>query len=147
MVEPDAFTVGEDLAVTPGAVVYRNEVFELIQYTPQTEKVWTVPLLMVPPVINKFYILDIARGRSMVEYLLRQGHQVFAISWRNPTAAQRSWGCDTYGGAIVDALDTIQNSDGLAERSCSGVVLGRNSGGHDRRASECDGRGCSASPA
>ena len=73
MVEPDAFTVGEDLAVTPGAVVYRNEVFELIQYTPQTEKVWTVPLLMVPPVINKFYILDIAPGRSMVEYLVAPG--------------------------------------------------------------------------
>ena len=73
MVEPDAFTVGEDLAVTPGAVVYRNEVFELIQYTPQTEKVWTVPLLMVPPVINKFYILDIAPGRSMVEYLVQPG--------------------------------------------------------------------------
>ena len=141
MVEPDAFTVGEDLAVTPGAVVYRNEVFELIQYTPQTEKVWTVPLLMVPPVINKFYILDIAPGRSMVEYLLRQGHQVFAISWRNPTAAQRSWGCDTYGGAIVDALDAIQKGDGVAERSCSGVVLGRHPGGHDRRTSQCDGRG------
>jgi poly(3-hydroxyalkanoate) synthetase len=92
MVEPDAFTVGEHLAVTPGAVVYRNEVFELIQYTPQTEKVWAVPLLMVPPVINKFYILDIAPGRSMVECLLSQGHQVFAISWRNPTAAQRVLG-------------------------------------------------------
>ena len=129
-----------DLAVTPGEVVYRNEVFELIQYTPQTEKVRTVPLLMVPPVINKFYILDIASGRSMVEYLLRQGHQVFAMSWRNPTAAQRSWGCDTYGAAIVDALDTIRG-DGLGERPCSGVVLGRHPGGHDGRASECDGRG------
>ena len=97
MVEPDAFTVGETVAATPGAVVYRSEVFELIQYTPQTEQVWTVPLLMVPPVINKFYIMDIAPGRSMIEYFLRQGHQVFAISWRNPTAEHRSWGCDTYG--------------------------------------------------
>ena len=97
MVEPDAFTVGETLAVTPGAVVYRSEVFELIQYTPQTEKVYTVPLLMVPPVINKFYIMDIAQDRSMVEYFLRQGHQVFAISWRNPTTEHRSWDCDTYG--------------------------------------------------
>jgi polyhydroxyalkanoate synthase len=127
MVEPDAFTVGEDLAVTPGKVVYRNEVFELIQYTPQTEKVWTVPLLMVPPVINKFYILDIASGRSMVEYLVRQGHQVFAISWRNPTAAQRSWGCDTYGGAIVDALDTVRKVTGSEsahiQASCSGGIL------------------------
>ncbi len=139
MVEPDAFTVGEDLAVTPGAVVYRNEVFELIQYTPQTEKVWAVPLLMVPPVINKFYILDIAPGRSMVEYLLRQGHQVFAISWRNPTAAQRSWGCDTYGGAIVDALDTVRRVTGSdsahVQASCSGGIPG----GHDGRASKCDG--------
>ena len=134
MVEPDAFTVGEDLAVTPGAVVYRNEVFELIQYTPQTEKVWTVPLLMVPPVINKFYILDIAPGRSMVEYLLSQGHQVFAISWRNPTAAQRSWGCDTYGGAILDALDAIQKVTGSqsthVQASCSGGILAAMTAAH-----------------
>jgi polyhydroxyalkanoate synthase subunit PhaC len=134
MVEPDAFTVGEDLAVTPGAVVYRNEVFELIQYTPQTEKVWAVPLLMVPPVINKFYILDIAPGRSMVEYLLRQGHQVFAISWRNPTAAQRSWGCDTYGGAIVDALDTVRRVTGSdsahVQASCSGGILAAMTAAH-----------------
>ena len=134
MVEPDAFTVGEDLAATPGEVVYRNEVFELIQYTPQTEKVWTVPLLMVPPVINKFYILDIASGRSMVEYLLRQGHQVFAISWRNPTAAQRSWGCDTYGGAIVDALDTIRSVTGSesahVQASCSGGILAAMTAAH-----------------
>ena len=134
MVEPDAFTVGEDLAATPGEVVYRNEVFELIQYTPQTEKVWTVPLLMVPPVINKFYILDIASGRSMVEYLLRQGHQVFAISWRNPTAAQRSWGCDTYGGAIVDAMDTIRSVTGSesahVQASCSGGILAAMTAAH-----------------
>ena len=134
MVEPDAFTVGEDIAVTPGEVVYRNEVFELIQYTPQTEKVWTVPLLMVPPVINKFYILDLAPGRSMVEYLLRQGHQVFAISWRNPTAAQRSWGCDTYGGAIVDALDTIRSVTGSesahVQASCSGGILAAMTAAH-----------------
>lgn len=134
MVEPDAFTVGEDLAVTPGEVVYRNEVFELIQYTPQTENVWTVPLLMVPPVINKFYILDIASGRSMVEYLVRQGHQVFAMSWRNPTAAQRSWGCDTYGAAIVEALDTIRSVTGSEsahiQASCSGGILAAMTAAH-----------------
>ena len=134
MVEPDAFSVGENLAVTPGAVVYRDEVFELIQYTPQTETVWTVPLLMVPPVINKFYILDIAPGRSMVEYLLSQGHQVFAISWRNPTAAQRSWGCDTYGGAILDALDAIQKVTGSqcahVQASCSGGILAAMTAAH-----------------
>ncbi|OBG28588.1 alpha/beta hydrolase [Mycobacterium sp. 852002-51057_SCH5723018] len=134
MVEPDAFTVGKDLAVTPGAVVYRNEVFELIQYTPQTEKVWTVPLLMVPPVINKFYILDIAPGRSMVEYFVRQGHQVFAISWRNPAAAQRSWGCDKYGGAIVDALEVLRRVTGSesahVQASCSGGILAAMTAAH-----------------
>jgi polyhydroxyalkanoate synthase len=134
MVEPDAFTVGGDLAVTPGAVVYRDEMFELIQYTPQTKEVWTTPLLMVPPVINKFYILDIAAGRSMVEYMVNQGHQVFAISWRNPTAAQREWGSDTYGGAIVDALDIIERVTGSerthVQASCSGGILAAMTAAH-----------------
>jgi polyhydroxyalkanoate synthase subunit PhaC len=80
MVEPEAFTLGKDIAVTPGSVVFRCEEFELIHYTPQTEKVFSVPLLMVPPVINKFYIMDIAPQRSMIEYLVRQGMQVFVIS-------------------------------------------------------------------
>ena len=127
MVEPDAFTVGETLAVTPGAVVYRSEVFELIQYTPQTEKVFPEPLLLVPPVINKFYIMDIAPGRSMIEYFVRQGHQVFAISWRNPTAEHRSWGCDTYGEAILEALGAVEKiarADRVhVQASCSGGIL------------------------
>jgi polyhydroxyalkanoate synthase len=80
MVDPDAFTLGETIATTPGSVVYRTEEFELIQYTPQTDEVYSVPLLMVPPVINKFYIMDIAPQRSMIEYLVRQGMQVFVIS-------------------------------------------------------------------
>jgi poly(3-hydroxyalkanoate) synthetase len=112
MVEPDAFTVGETVAGTPGAIVYRSKVLELIQYTSQTEQVLTVPLLMVPPVINKFYIMDIAPGRSMIEYFLRQGHQVFAISWRNPTAEHRSCGCDTYGAAILEALEAVETITG-----------------------------------
>ena len=82
MVEPDAFTVGEDLAVTPGAVVFRTDVFELIQYRPTTETVRAVPLLMVPPTINKFYIADLAPGRSIVEHYLSAGpaglHDVLA---------------------------------------------------------------------
>ncbi|MGZ8803361.1 MAG: PHA/PHB synthase family protein [Mycobacterium sp.] len=142
MVESDAFTVGEDLAATPGAVVYRNEVFELIQYTPQTEKVCTVPLLMVPPVINKFYILDIAPGRSMVEYFVRQGHQVFAMSWRNPTKANRSWDCDTYGGAIVDALDAVRRVTGSdsahVQASCSGGILAAMTAAHLSAMGEAD---------
>ncbi len=127
MVEPDAFTVGETVAATPGAIVYRSQVLELIQYTPQTEQVFTVPLLMVPPVINKFYIMDIAPGRSMIEYFLRQGHQVFAISWRNPTAEHWSWGCDTYGAAILEALEAVETITGSdkthIQSSCSGGIL------------------------
>ncbi len=106
MVEPGAFEVGKDLAATPGQVVYRTEVFELIQYQPATETVYRYPLVVVPPMINKFYITDLAPGRSMVEYLVGQGHQVFVISWRNPDRRHRAWGLDTYGGAVLEALDT-----------------------------------------
>jgi poly(3-hydroxyalkanoate) synthetase len=79
------FEVGGNLAVTPGSVVLRTDVFELIQYRPATEQVHEVPLLFVPPTINKYYILDIAPGRSLVQWLLGQQQQVFTISWRNPT--------------------------------------------------------------
>ncbi|MRH92403.1 alpha/beta fold hydrolase [Nocardia sp. SYP-A9097] len=134
MVESDAFTLGENVAVTPGAVVLRTEVFELIQYTPQTAQVRTIPLLMVPPVINKYYIMDIAPGRSMIEYFLSQGQQVFAISWRNPTAAQRDWDFDTYGQAIVDALDAVERITGSErthlQASCSGGILAAMTAAH-----------------
>ena len=107
MVAPDAFEVGTDLAVTPGAVVARSEACELIQYRPVTRTVHRFPLLIVPPMINKFYITDLAPGRSMVEYLVGQGQQVFVISWRNPDARHRNWGLDTYGSAVVQALDAV----------------------------------------
>jgi len=134
MIDPMAFTLGETIAVTEGSVVFWSEVFELIQYAPQTDQVWSVPLLMVPPVINKFYIMDIAPGRSMIEYFLRQGMQVFAISWRNPTAEHRTWGFDTYGQAILDALDAVQtitNSDRThLQASCSGGILAAMTAAH-----------------
>jgi polyhydroxyalkanoate synthase subunit PhaC len=104
MVKPDAFTLGKDLALTPGAVVLRTEVFELIQYKPSTPTVHEYPLVMVPPMINKFYITDLAPGRSMLEYFVSQGHQMFVLSWRNPDASARNWDVNTYGEAIVDAM-------------------------------------------
>ena len=79
--------------------------FELIQYRPQTEQVREVPLLVVPPTINKYYALDLAPGRSLVEYLVQNGQQVFVISWRNPDARHAAWGLDTYVQAVLDALD------------------------------------------
>lgn len=106
-VDTSGFAVGENLAVTPGAVVLRTEAFELIQYQPQTERVRTVPLLLVPPTINRYYILDIAPGRSMVEYLVREGQQVFVISWRNPDAAQGHFDMDTYAQAVIEARDAV----------------------------------------
>ncbi len=109
MVEPDAFTVGEDIAVTPGHVVLRTETFELIQYTPQTPQVKSVPLLIVPPTINKYYVIDLAEQRSLVEYLVQQGQQVFCISWRNPDARHADWGLDKYGEAILEAMDATQD--------------------------------------
>jgi polyhydroxyalkanoate synthase subunit PhaC len=127
MVEPDAFEVGQDLAVTAGAVVYRTEMFELIQYRAATEQVHKYPLLIVPPMINKFYLVDLAPGRSMVEYLVSQGHQVFAISWRNPDARHRDWDLDAYGRAIIDALDTTRAITSAPRASvlalCSGGIV------------------------
>ena len=104
-VDTSKFEVGVNLAVTKGAVIHRDDLFELIQYQPQTEEVRSIPLVLVPPMINKFYIADLAPGRSLVEYLVQQGQQVFVMSWRNPEAEHGSWGLDTYAEAILSALD------------------------------------------
>ena len=124
MVEPDAFEVGVDLAVTPGSVVLRTPVFELIQYRPVTPAVRQVPLLIVPPVINKFYVMDLAPGRSMVEYLVGQGLQVFMISWRNPDARHAKWDLDTYGQAILDAMDAAERVTGSERTALAGTCSG-----------------------
>jgi polyhydroxyalkanoate synthase subunit PhaC len=124
MVEPDAFEVGVDLAVTPGSVVLRTPVFELIQYRPATTTVRQVPLLIVPPVINKFYVMDLAPGRSMVEYLVGRGLQVFMISWRNPDARHATWDLDTYGQAIVDAMDAAARITGSDQTALAGACSG-----------------------
>jgi polyhydroxyalkanoate synthase len=127
MVEPNAFTVGTDLAVSPGEVVFRTPVFELIQYQPQTPTVRSVPLLMVPPTINKFYIADLAPGRSIVEYVVASGQQVFMMSWRNPDAGDADWDLDTYGQAVLDAMDAVQRITAVDSTAlmafCSGGII------------------------
>jgi polyhydroxyalkanoate synthase len=127
MVEADAFEVGVDLAVTPGSVVLRTPVFELIQYRPATPAVRQVPLLIVPPTINKFYVMDLAPGRSMVEYLVGSGLQVFMISWRNPDARHAAWNFDTYGQAVLDAMDAAARITGCDQTAllgtCSGGII------------------------
>jgi polyhydroxyalkanoate synthase len=126
-VAPDAFEVGADLAVTPGAVVLRTPMFELLQYRPQTAKVRRVPLLVVPPTINKYYIVDLAPGRSLVEYLVASGQQVFVVSWRNPDVRHRDWGADAYGRAILEALEATRRicrvDRSLLLGLCSGGIL------------------------
>jgi polyhydroxyalkanoate synthase len=127
MVDPSAFTVGENLAATPGAVVLRTEVFELIQYAPQTPTVREVPLLMVPPTINKFYAIDLAPGRSWVQHLVQSGQQVFTLSWRNPDRRHAEWGLDAYVQAVLDALDAIaricRTDRAVLTGICSGGIL------------------------
>jgi polyhydroxyalkanoate synthase len=124
MVEPDAFEVGVDLAVTPGSVILRTPVFELIQYRPATPVVRPVPLVIVPPVINKFYVMDLAPGRSMAEYLVSRGLQVFMISWRNPDARHASWNLDTYGQAVLDAMDAAARVTGGEQVALAGACSG-----------------------
>ncbi|MFD9667421.1 PHA/PHB synthase family protein [Rhodococcus sp. NPDC059968] len=134
MVDPDAFAVGETVATTKGAVVLQTRAFELIHYAPQTPKVRSTPLLMIPPVINKYYIMDIAPGRSMIEYFLQQGQQVYAISWRNPQARHRDWDVNTYGAAIIEALDAVQTIAGTDSAhllaTCSGGILAAMTAAH-----------------
>jgi polyhydroxyalkanoate synthase len=133
-VDTSKFEVGGNLAVTPGSVVMRTEVFELIHYKPQTEKVRTVPLLFVPPTINRYYILDIAPGRSMVEYLLREGQQVFVMSWRNPDTEQGHFDMDTYAEAVLEARDAVAEISKQpaihVTAACSGGIISAGAVGH-----------------
>ncbi|SOZ39717.1 Poly(3-hydroxyalkanoate) polymerase 1 (plasmid) [Cupriavidus neocaledonicus] len=123
-VDKEAFRVGQNLATTPGAVVFRNEVLELIQYAPSTARVHARPQLIVPPQVNKFYVFDLASGKSMVEYLLAQELQVFIVSWRNPTAAQRDWNLDTYVSALIEAIGAIRAITGSADVNLHGACSG-----------------------
>jgi poly(3-hydroxyalkanoate) synthetase len=102
------FEMGTDVAATPGAVVLRTPVAELIQYLPQTEEVRDLPLLVVPPMATRYYLADLAPRRSIVEHLVRGGQQVFLLSWRNAGPEHAVWDLDTYGRAVLDAMDACE---------------------------------------
>src|SRR5262249_45631208 len=123
-VDKSPFEVGANLATSPGAVVFRSEVLELIQYAPAGAEVHARPLLIVPPQINQFYLLDLAPGKSLIEYTVKHGMQVFAISWRNPTPAQREWGLETYLTAVLDAIDAVCEITGSRDVNALGACAG-----------------------
>jgi polyhydroxyalkanoate synthase subunit PhaC len=126
-VDTSKFEVGGNLALSPGAVVLRTEVFELIQYRPRTDEVRELPLLFVPPTINRFYILDIAPGRSLVEHLVAQGQQVFVMSWRNPDVGQGHFDLDTYAQAVLEAREAVAEISHRpavhVNAACSGGII------------------------
>ncbi|WP_222131278.1 alpha/beta hydrolase [Pseudonocardia sp. C8] len=124
MVERGVFEVGRDLAATPGAVVDREPVGELIQYRPSTERVRRRPVLVVPPPIGRYYFLDLRPGRSFVEYAVGQELQTFLLSWRNPTAEQGDWDLDTYAARVSSAIDTVREITGSDDVNLVGFCAG-----------------------
>jgi polyhydroxyalkanoate synthase len=125
-VDTRSFAVGKNLAATPGSVVYRSPVMELIQYRPMGDEVRRRPLLIAPPQINKFYIFDLAPEKSIIQYCLKGNLQAFAVSWKNPTPAERDFGIDTYVGALEEAVDVMCDITGSQDvniwGSCSGGI-------------------------
>jgi polyhydroxyalkanoate synthase len=111
-VDDSAFKVGGNLAVTPGSVVFRTEMFELIQYAPQTAEVHERPILVMPSIVNKYYIFDIAPKRSILEYFIQKGHTVFVVVWRNPQRAHDGWGMAHYQDALDAAIDATTSIAG-----------------------------------
>jgi polyhydroxyalkanoate synthase len=124
MVDTSGFTLGENIAATPGSVVFRNDVLELIQYVPQSDEVHEVPVMIVPPTINKFYAIDLSPGRSLVEYSTQSNRQMFVISWRNPDARHKAWNFDTYVGSILEALDAVEEITGSPTTMLAGICSG-----------------------
>ena len=124
-VDESAFEVGRNLATTPGSVVFENDLIQLIQYTPQTEEVENVPLLIVPPCINKYYLLDLGSGNSLVEYAVARGHQVFLISWRSavPAIGHLTWD-DYLEKGPLKAVDVVLNITGAKRTHSLGFCVG-----------------------
>jgi polyhydroxyalkanoate synthase len=125
MTDESVFEVGKNVATTEGAVVFENELFQLIEYKPLTAKVYERPFLLVPPCINKFYILDLQPANSLIRYSVEQGHRTFVVSWRNPdeSMAQKTW--DNYiEDAVIQAIGVTQDITGAETINALGFCVG-----------------------
>jgi polyhydroxyalkanoate synthase len=120
----DAFEVGGTVATTPGSVVFRNELLEVMQYNSMSEKQYAKPLLIVPPQINKYYIFDLSPANSFVQFALKNGLQVFMISWRNPDVRHREWGLSTYVEALEEAVNVVRAITASREVNLVGACAG-----------------------
>ena len=123
-VDSRPFKIGENIATSPGSVIYRTEIMELVQYQPTTETVHEIPLLIIPPQINKAYINDLTPEKSIIRYELAHGIQPFLISWRNPQVEHRDWGLAEYIEAILEALDVIASVTGTKKVNVAGACSG-----------------------
>jgi polyhydroxyalkanoate synthase subunit PhaC len=123
-VDKSAFALGRNLCLSPGQVVFRNEVLELIQYQPTTEKVYGRPLVICPPQVNKFYVMDLSPEKSFIKYVVGHGIQTFALSWRNPSVEQRDWSLSTYVQALDEAVDAVLQITGSPDITLWGACSG-----------------------
>ena len=125
MTDESQFEVGRNVATTEGAVVFENELFQLLEYKPLTDKVYERPFLLIPPCINKFYILDLQPENSFIRYAVSQGHRTFVVSWRNPdeSLAQKTWDDYVESGAI-EAIHTVQQISGAEKINALGFCVG-----------------------
>lgn len=124
LADKNAFTLGENLATTPGSVVFRNHLFELIQYTPSTEKVYETPLMIFPPWINKFYIMDLKPQNSLIKWAVDQGYTVFVISWVNPDAGYRETSMTDYvQDGYLTAIKEVKQICGVKKVNAVGYCI------------------------
>ena len=123
LADRNAFSVGKNIGTTPGSVVHRTPLFELLQFNPTTPQVHAVPMLIFPPWINKFYILDLKPQNSLIRWLLDQGHSLFIVSWKNPDASYADTGMEDYIAAYLEAMDKVRELTGQQRLNAVGYCI------------------------
>ncbi len=124
MVDKSKFEVGKNLAKSAGSVVFKNEMLEIIQYKPTTDKVYKTPLVIIPPQINKFYANDLSDHNSVIKYFAAQGYQMFAVSWRNPQRQHSHWGLENYVQSLIEGTDAVMKIAKTKKFNVSGACSG-----------------------